>query len=524
MTTADQDEVIDLLSSPATYGGEPVERIDTHASVVFLEDDRAWKLKRAVRYEYLDFSTPERRHTLCEAELRINRRTAPSLYRRVVAVTREADGRLALGGSGSPVDWVIEMTRFDQEDLFDRRAARGALDISLMRPLGKRIARFHEEAEVRRDHGGRAGMAWVVDGNAHDLSRAGEVLDPAECEALIVESRAALDRLAPLLDSRRDAGKVRQCHGDLHLRNIVFFEGEPTLFDGVEFNDEIACVDVLYDLAFLLMDLSRRGLREHANAVFNGYLSETADFDGLALMPLFLASRSAVRAKTSIAGAAVQSDPERRKALHDTARDYLRMALRLIRPAPASVVAVGGLSGTGKSSLDLALAPALDPVPGAVVLRSDELRKRLSGVDELARLDASAYSRSESNRVYKQLAEQAAAAARAGQSVIVDAVFLRPEDRLSIEEAAARASVPFIGLWLEAPADVLRRRVEQRRGDASDADAAIVRKQLEQEPGDIRWSRITAAENYAAVLQKARMLTRMAKGRWPMGNVGGDAT
>jgi aminoglycoside phosphotransferase family enzyme/predicted kinase len=509
MTTTEQDEAIEFLASPATYGGTRVERLDTHASIVFLEDDRAWKLKRAVRYEYLDFSSPERRRALCEAEVRINRRTAPALYRRVVAVTREADGRLTLGGSGSPVDWVIEMTRFDQDDLFDRRAARGALDLSLMRPLGKRIARFHEEAEVRRDHGGRAGMAWVVDGNAHDFARAGEVLDREQCDALIAESRAALDRLGPLLDSRRDAGNVRQCHGDLHLRNIVLFEGEPTLFDGVEFNDEIACVDVLYDLAFLLMDLWKRGLPEHANAAFNGYLSQTDDLEGLALMPLFLASRSAVRAKTSIAGAAVQTGPAGRRALHETARGYLQMALRLIRPAPPSVLAIGGLSGTGKSSLAFALAPTLDPVPGAVVLRSDEMRKRLSGVDELARLDPAAYSRTESRRVYDRLAERAAAAARAGHSVIVDAVFLRPEDRLLMEEAASRAGVPFTGLWLEAPPEVLTRRVEGRRGDASDADAAIVRRQLEQAPGDIRWSRITAAENFAAVLHKARMLTRM---------------
>ncbi len=507
MTTSEQDEVIELLASPATYGGAPVDRLDTHASVVFLEDGRAWKLKRAVRYEYLDFSTSERRGALCEAELRINRRTAPSLYRRVVPVTREPNGRLALGGTGRPVDWVIEMTRFDQEDLFDRRAARGALDLSLMRPLGKRIARFHEKAEVRRDHGGRAGMAWVVDGNARDFERAGDILDRDEREALIAESRAALDRLGPLLDSRRDAGKVRQCHGDLHLRNIVLFDGEPTLFDGVEFNDEIACVDVLYDLAFLLMDLSKRNLPEHANAVFNGYLSETTDFEGLALMPLFLASRSAVRAKTSIAGAAVQPDPDRRQALHDTAREYLRMALRLIRPAAPSMVAIGGLSGTGKTSLAVALAPGLDPVPGAVVLRSDELRKRLSGVDELARLDESAYSRAESRRVYDLLAERAAVVARAWHSAIVDAVFLRPEDRLSIEQAAARAGVAFTGLWLEAPADVLVQRVEQRRGDASDADAAIVRMQLEQQPGTVRWHRIPAGGDRAAVLQDARRLT-----------------
>jgi predicted kinase len=218
-------------------------------------------------------------------------------------------------------------------------------------------------------------------------------------------------------------------------------------------------------------------LDSHASLPF-----EAADLEALALMPLSLACRSALRAKTSIAGAAVQPDAGRRKALEDTARDYLHMALRLIRPAAPSVIAIGGLSGTGKSSLAFALTPGVGPVPGAVVLRSDEVRKRLAGVDETERLDDAAYSRAGSRRVYDLLAERTALAARAGHSVIVDAVFVRPEDRLLMEEAASRAGVPFTGLWLEAPPEVLTRRVEARRGDASDADAAIVRKQLNRIP------------------------------------------
>ncbi len=318
MIVEDQAAVIEFLSSPLTHGGAAVERIDTHASVVFLAGAGAWKLKRAVRYDYLDFSTPERRRVCCEAELRLNRRTAPALYRGVVAVTREPDGSLALAGQGTAVDWLVEMRRFDQEALFDRRAAQGALDLDLMAPLAAAIARFHERAERRPDHGGRAGMAWVIDGNAAGFDQFGPgILDPAECAQVTLDSRAELERLAGRLDQRRESGCVRQCHGDLHLRNVVLFDGQPTLFDGVEFNDEIACIDVLYDLAFLLMDLWRRGLRQHAHAMWNTYLGETADFGGLSLLPLFLSCRAGVRAKTSATSARMQADRPHRAELED---------------------------------------------------------------------------------------------------------------------------------------------------------------------------------------------------------------
>jgi aminoglycoside phosphotransferase family enzyme/predicted kinase len=499
-----QAEVIALLSSPATHGGAPVDRIETHSAIVFLAGERAWKMKRAVRYEYLDFGDVDRRRELCEAEVRINRRTSAGLYHGVVAVTRESDGSLRLGGRGEPVEWVIEMSRFAQDDLFDRLAARGVLDLDLMRALAAAIAQFHRGAQRRTDHGGSAGMRWVVEGNARDLAAMGAgVLDPALCSALATESLETLERCASLLDDRRAAGYVRQCHGDLHLRNIVLWQGVPTPFDAVEFNDEIACVDVLYDLAFLLMDLSKRGLPRHANLVWNDYLAETLDLGGLALVPLFLSCRAAVRAKTSLVAAGLQSDEARRGELQVLAREYLRMALELLRPPPPCLIAIGGFSGTGKSSLAWALAPSVGGAPGALLLRSDAIRKRLCGVPELTHLGDAGYASDISRRVYETLAERATLALRAGRSVIADAVFARPADRSAIEAAAARARAPFAGCWLEAPEHVLLERVAGRERDASDADAGIVRRQLSEGVGPLSWDRVDASAGAGVVLERA---------------------
>lgn len=501
MITEDQSAAIAFLS---TIGDPPVERIDTHTAVVFLAGARALKLKRAVQFDYLDFSTAARRKAMCEAEVRLNRRTAPGLYRGVIAVTREPNGSLALGGSGTPVDWVIEMSRFDQEALFDRLATQRGLDVALMPPLGAAIARFHTDAARRTDHGGREGMQWVVDGNAAGFAEHGiaaGALDASACFRVTADTSVEIERTAALLDRRRQAGHVRQCHGDLHLRNIVLLDGEPTLFDAVEFNDEIACIDVLYDLAFLLMDLWRRGLPRHANAVWNAYLSDVGDLTGIDLMPLFLSCRAAVRTKTSVTAARVQPDAGKAEELRQTGRDYLAMAERLLHPEPPPLVAIGGFSGSGKSTLARALAPSVGRPPGAVVVRSDEIRKRLCGVSPATRLDSDHYTPTVNARVYQTVAEHAATIIRGGQSVIADAVYARPSDRLAIEQVAVKAGVPFVGLWLDVPEATLIQRAAQRRDDVSDADGSVVRMQIAQQVGEIAWHRVDASVTFDAVEQ-----------------------
>ena len=505
----DQSEVIAFLSSAQTFGGASVERLETHSSVVFLAGERALKLKRAVRYDYLDFSTVERRKMLCEAEVRINRRAAPAIYRRAFPVTREAGGRLALDGAGRPVDWLVEMRRFPQDQLLDRLAARAALPLDLMPPLVEAVRRFHAGAEPSREHGGGEGITAVVRGNAKDLRAAGQgILDPAVCDRMTAAAEAEAERRGPLLDRRRDEGFVRRCHGDLHLRNIVLLDGQPTLFDAIEFNDDLSCIDVLYDLAFLLMDLWHRRLTRHANEVMNAATTAPDDIDALSLLPLFLSTRAAVRAKTNGTSAALQADQARRREHEDLARKYLDMAAALLHPPQPYIVAIGGLSGTGKSTLARSLAPSIGAVPGALVLRSDEIRKRLSGVRPDARLGADAYTPTMSRRVYGVLVGHAARAVAAGHSAIVDAVFQHGEERGRMEAAAP--GVPFVGLWLEAPEQVLIDRVSARRGDVSDADAAIVRMQTAATPAQVGWTRVDAGRGPEDVLAQAADVIRQA--------------
>jgi aminoglycoside phosphotransferase family enzyme/predicted kinase len=502
MATDDQRAIIDFLGAPSTHDGLEVDRVETHTALVFLAGARAWKLKRAVKFDYLDFSTAARRKAMCEAEVHLNRRTAPTVYRGVVPITRQADGSLALSGPGTPVEWVIEMERFDQEALFDRLAASGRLGLELMSTLATTIAEFHRAAEQHRDRGGTIAMRRLIEGIAAGLGEYGAgLLDPSACDRWRSSASTEVDHHGELLDDRRAAGFVRQCHGDLHLRNIVLIDGRPTLFDAIEFNDDLACIDVLYDLAFLLMDLWRRDLPRHANAVWNDYLAATHDIDGIALMPLFLSCRAAVRAMTSATTSRIQSNTARVEESRRMAREYLVMAGRLLRRPKPSLVAVGGLSGSGKSVLAMSLAPTIGAVPGAVVLRSDEIRKDLIGVPRFERLGPDGYTPEISRRVYLTLAERARQAIRGGYSVVADAVFARPADREAIQRIAVDLSVPFTGVWLDASYATLLARIKSRRMDPSDADEGVVRQQRDQDVGAIDWHLVDASGPADAVLR-----------------------
>ena len=511
MAHDEQREIITFLSRPAAFGlrAGAADRIDTHISIVWLAGDRAYKLKRAVRFDYVDFSTSELRRVACEAEVRLNRRTASALYRGVIPITREADGSLALGGHGAPIDWLVEMARFDQNTLFDRLADCGKLDLSLMEGLADAIVRLHADAERRQDRGGRGGMAWVIEGNARGFAEHGaSALDPGACERVTADARRMLGQHEDLLEARRRDGSVRSCHGDLHLRNICLIDGLPTLFDAIEFNEHLSCIDVLYDLGFLRMDLWRRDLRSHANAVFNEYMTRAADLRGLALLPLFLSCRAAVRAKTSVTASNVQPDERQRLDLHAASRQYLALAREFLRPPLPCLIAVGGLSGSGKSTLARGLASGVGPAPGALILRSDVIRKALLGVAPLTRLGPEGYSAAMSRHLYRTMAERALTTVEAGHAAIVDAVYGSANDRDEIASIARQAGVPFIGLWLDGPPEMLARRLQGRVLDASDATADVLHRQVLSTVAPLDWHHLDGALDAGRVRQDAEALCR----------------
>jgi aminoglycoside phosphotransferase family enzyme/predicted kinase len=501
-----QEPILALLGDPATHEGRAVKRIDTHAASVFLAGERAFKVKRAVRFPFLDFSTLEKRKAACEAEIEVNRAYAPQVYRRVVAITRAADGTLALGGSGQPVEWAVEMRRFDEALTLDRLAGLGRIDLALADRLGRIVAAAHAQAPPVAPEPWIDAMAAYVAEHVGEFGRTPEIFPPAEVAAWGRASRALYGRIRPLLLERGARGLIRRIHGDLHLGNIALIEGAPVLFDAIEFSPLIGSGDVLYDLAFLLMDLVERGLPQPANIVFNRYLAQTRraeDLDALAALPFYLSMRAAIRAKVT-AERRERAAPAEQAAIGRSARRYLDLARRAIEPSAPVMVATGGRSGTGKSALARALAPQLAPMPGAVVLRSDAERKALFDRQENETLAPAAYGAGVTLQVYAVIADKARRAAAAGHSAILDAVFARPSERALAETSAAVLGVPFHGFFLEAPLATRLERVGGRSHDASDADAAVARAQESYDLGTLRWTRIDATGSPDETLRRAR--------------------
>ena len=503
-----QQAVIDFLAAPTTHGGAPVKRIDTHAATVFLAGGLAFKIKRAVRFPFLDYSTLDRRQAACMAELEVNHPYAPAIYRRAVAITREDDGTLAIGGKGEPVEWAVEMRRFDETQTLDHLAEAERIDGALAEALGRAVARAHAAAPIAKAAGFADALSEIITQNDVELRAAPELFPPQAVSALTDATRGAFERVRALLIARERTGRVARCHGDLHLGNIVLLDGTPVLFDAIEFDPKIATGDVLYDLAFLLMDLIERRLKPAANIVLNRYLNETRraeDLDALAALPLFLSLRAAIRAKVAVERRAQTGE---RADIAQSARDYFALAAELLAPPPPILLAVGGLSGTGKSLLARALAAEILPEPGAVVLRSDVERKVLFAVAEADRLPETAYARDVTTQVYALLIDKARRMTGAGHSAIVDAVFADAGERAAIAQAAAGAT--FHGLFLTADLATRLSRVGGRKGDASDADAAVARRQEQYDLGAMQWTLVDASGSPDETLRRAKAALGLA--------------
>lgn len=458
----------------------PQRRIETHGALVFLTADRAYKMKRAVRFPYMDFSTVERRREMCEAEIAINKTLAPEIYLGVEPVKDEGqDG-------GRPIDWLVVMRRFDDGNLFDRMAERGALTPDLMAALGARVASFHAGlAPVRTEFGTPLSYRHSIEADVRQMREHGARLLPDVSEALADALPRSLEPHLDLVARRRADGWVRHCHGDLHLRNIVLLEGKPAPFDAIEFSARIATIDVLYDLAFTLMDLCHRGLQGLANRLLNEWLWRMPGEhdEALALLPMFLARRASIRAYVDAANAAIHD------TIDEKARAYQRTALTFLQNEQPRLLAIGGLSGSGKTTLALKEAPMVGRIPGAVIVRSDVERKRQAGIALEHPMPAGSYTAEASAKVYAAMIERAERLLQAGHSVVLDAVFAKPEERRAAEALGKRLAVPFQGIWLDVPKDVAQGRVAGRKGDASDATPAVVERQFAYELGEIDWER-----------------------------------
>jgi aminoglycoside phosphotransferase family enzyme/predicted kinase len=507
MSRADIDPAIaKLMGDPATHGPgvREVDVIETHAARVFLAGARAYKIKKPVDLGFLDFSTRDARAEALQTELALNAPAAPQLYRRLAWITREADGALALDGSGDRIEPVLEMRRFDQDQLLDRLAQSGKVDGALARDLADAVFDSHARAAPRGDVDGARRIQSVLS-KAARRCRA-EAGAPAERVDRLNEAlHQRLSEKAALLDARAAAGFLRRCHGDLHLNNIVLLHGRPVLFDALEFDEALAMTDTLYDLAFLLMDLIHRGLGSQAAALLSQYaarLDGELAVEGLALLPAFCGVRALIKAMVCFERGG-EGDRE-------DARAYLDLAERCAAPGEARLVGIGGLSGTGKSTLAEALAPELGPPPGALVIRADLERKALEGVGWRDQLPKSAYTREASRQVYDRQRGKALRALKAGCPVVMDAVHSREEERAALEQVAMTAGAPFLGLWLEAEPDVIRDRVAARRNDPSDADLEVVGKQAAYDAGQIEWTRIDASAGSGAVLAAARRAAGLA--------------
>lgn len=494
-----------FLADPASHGAEHGRRVDTHTATVALVDDRAWKMRRPVNYGWLDYGTRTQRRHFAGREIELNGSTAHKLYIGLGGVLATEDG-FSLIQPGEPLPQEAEacvvMHRFGADQLFDRKASEGRLTPSLMHATGRAVAEMHKASPPWPQV---MPYAVLIEREIAELTTMPDIFPPEEIEAYGVALLAKAGRRADVVAGRT----VRRCHGDLHLGNIVMWNDRPTPFDCIEFNDDFAVIDPLYDVAFLLMDLEHRGLRRLSSVTYNAWAERMAAqpgrdiltaYAGAGILPLCKALRAAVRAK--VGGLAARHwDGEARERAIAAARCYLSEAGAYLQPRPAPrLIAVGGLSGSGKSTLARALAPGLE----AVVLRSDAIRKGLRGVDELTRLAPIAYTREASQQVYAEMVERAELALRSGASVILDAAHLDPEERSRAAALAQALGAGFTGLWLDAPVDWLKERIAARLNDVSDANEDVVDWQSGYDLGPIDWVSIPANHPPADVAGMAK--------------------
>jgi uncharacterized protein len=471
--------------SPAAFS-HPVTRfrvIETHISWVVLTGSFAYKIKKPVRYAFLDASTLARRRELCQEELRLNRRLAPDLYVDVLPLTREG-GQLKVGGPGPAVEYAVRMREFDPSQELATQLDAGKVWLSDLRALAIKIAEFHRHAPAAAPESAFGDVASIRDQVVDNVAELERCLEQSEEIAAIRRLddwlRRSLAESSPLLALRKRDGAVRECHGDLHAHNIVRWRQQWTPFDCIEFNPDLRWIDVFSDVAFLFMDLVAHGRRDLAHGFLSRYLEETGDYEGLRVLHLYAVYRALVRAKVDALGAKSAS-ADGARALRERQARRLLVAAELIRQQRPALLITHGVAACGKSWLSERLIPELH----AVRVRSDLERKRLVGMEalEISRsgIGENLYDAAVTDRLYERLKACAESALAGGLNVIVDAAFLGAAQREQFRQLATQQRVPFLILSCHAGTATLHARLDERAGaglDPSEATRAVLAHQL----------------------------------------------
>ena len=474
--------LIEQMQEPEFYShpiAEPIKLVQTHVSYVVLTGEYAYKIKKAVNFGFLDFSSLEKRKHFCEEEIRMNRAIAPELYLEVVPITEIKPGKLVLEGDGEIVEYAVKMLQLPQENLLSELFSAGKLTEKHLEELGKTVADFHAVA-ITSDRITSFGEVEKIresfDSNYQQTEKyIGIVQTKEQFDVTKKYTNNFFAEKKELFKQRRDNNKIKECHGDLHLRNIWWWQNKIRLFDRIEFNEPFRFVDVMYEIAFTVMDLDARGRSDFGNIFLNTYIEQTGDWEGLQVLPLYLSRQAYVRAKvTSFLLDDPNIPPEVKEDSKKIAADYYRLAWEYTKSKPGKLILMSGLSGSGKTTVAKKLAKNI----GAILIRSDAVRKHIAGIalDEKGGDDL--YSAEMNQKTYNRLLKLGIILAAIGFPVILDAKYDRTSLRQRAIDKAKSNGIPLQILHCSAPISVLKERLSQRTRDISDATPDLLDKQI----------------------------------------------
>ena len=454
-----------------------IELVQTHVSYVLLTGDYAYKLKKSVNFGFLDYSTLEKRKHFLDAEIAMNSAIAPELYLAVLPITQEGE-KFILNGSGEPVAYTLKMRQFPQENLFINLFEAGKLSIEQMEELGNIVAQFHKNAATNDYISSFGKVEQIRQGVDENYAQTQSYIGRVQTQEQLAATQAYTDKFfaerEDLFNSRIKNNKIKECHGDLHLKNICLWQDKIQLFDRIEFNEPFRFVDVIYDVAFTMMDLEARGKQDFANAFLNTYLEQTGDWEGLPLLPLYLSRQAYVRAKVT---SFLLDDPAIPEAVKQeasqTAKDYYKQAWEYTQRKSGKLILMSGLSGSGKTTV----AKNIARNTGAIHIRSDAVRKHLAGIPLEATGSDTIYTLEMSQKTYDRLLELGMILAQEGFTVILDAKYDRIEHRQKVIDAIKSHNIPLQIVHCTAPIEVLGDRLKSRSGDISDATADLLTSQ-----------------------------------------------